>query len=286
LAGDKAPVAGEIYSFRTSPLSGFAPPETGRYAAFKVLGVNKRYVAIAVLEGVWSTPPTLGVANEALPLHEHRFAHTGRMAAFGVNADWWTPSDHLDGVSLLGSGGLSVEEAAIGATIIGFGIGCSYSTLRYANHAAEGEWRWVHDRDALIAESQKSKAKAAAERAAKEERYQTRLKNLTWEKLLAETPFERWGRSPPFPPAEFTEAARETICDAYRELRELGTRPPKASVRSILRRCVEWFNEADKAAGGVIETEEREDIYAVLEEMAFVAKQKSLVDEIDIWREW
>ena len=92
--------------------------------------------------------------------------------------------------------------------------------------------------------------------------------------------------SPPFPPAEFTEAARETIHNAYRELRELGPKPPKAKVRSILRRCVAWFNEADKAAGEVIETEEREDICAVLEEMAFVAKQKSLVDEIDNWREW
>lgn len=282
---DRAPVAGDLYSFRTSPLSEFAPLETGRYAAFKVLGVNEKYVAIAVLDGIWSTPPSLRAANEALVLHEHRFAHLGRKATFGVNADRWAPSD-LDSVSLLGSGRLSIEEEAIGATIISFGIGFSYSTLRYANHAAEGEWRWEHDRDALTAESEKRKAKAAAERAAREDRIRTRLKNLTWEKLLAETPFERWARSPPFPPAEFTEAARDTICSAYRELRELGARPPKPSVRLILRRCVEWFNEADKAAGGVIETEEREDICAVLEEMALVANQKSLVDEIGAWREW
>jgi hypothetical protein len=282
---DGSPIAGDVYSFRTSPLSEFAPPETGRYAAFKVLAVNESYVAIAVLEGIWSTPPSLRAASEAVVLHQHRFAHTGRMAAFGVNADWWTSSD-LDSVSLLGSGRLSSEEKAIGAKIIGFGIGCSYSTLRFANHAAEGEWRWEHDRDTLIVESEKSEAKAAAERAAKEERYGTRLKNLTWERLLVETPFERWGRSPPFPPAEFTKAARETIHNACRELRELGPKPTKPKVRSILRRCVEWFNEADKAAGEVIETEEREDICAVLEEMAFVAKQKSLVDEIDDWRAW
>ena len=81
-----------------------------------------------------------------------------------------------------------------------------------------------------IVESEKSKAKAAAERAAKEERYRTRLKNLTWGKLLAETPFERWVPSPPFPPAEFTEAAREAIHNACRELRELGPKPPKAKV--------------------------------------------------------
>jgi hypothetical protein len=149
-------------------------------------------------------------ANEAVVLHEHRFAHTGRMATFGISADWWLPSD-LDSVSLLGSGRLSPEEKAIGAKIIGLGIGCAYSPLRYANHAAEGEWRWKHDRDAFMVESEKSQAKAAAERAAEEERYRTRLKNLSWDKLLAETPFERWVPSPPFPPAEFTEAARETI---------------------------------------------------------------------------
>ena len=285
MAGDRLPVAGNVYGFRTSPFSEFAPPETGRYAAFKVLDVNETYVAIAVLAGIWSTPPSLNAANEAAILHQHRFAHTGRTATFGVQADWWTPSD-LYGISFLGCGKLSPEERAIGAKITGDGIGCSYSTLRFINYAAEGEWHWEHDRAALMIESEKSKAKDAAERAAKEERYRTRLKNLTWEKLLAETPFERWAPSPPFPPAEFTEAARETIHSVCRELGELGPKPPKAKVRSILRRCVEWFNEADKAAGGVIETEEREDICAVLEEMAFVAKQKSLVEEIGTWREW
>jgi hypothetical protein len=36
----------------------------------------------------------------------------------------------------------------------------------------------------------------------------------------------------------------------------------------------------------VIETEEREDICAALEELAFVARQKGLVAEIDEWRDW
>jgi len=36
----------------------------------------------------------------------------------------------------------------------------------------------------------------------------------------------------------------------------------------------------------VIETEEREDICEVLGEIAVVAGQRSLVDEIDDWRSW
>jgi hypothetical protein len=284
-AGDGLPAAGDIYSFRTSPLSEFASPETGRYAAFKVLGANENFVAIAVLDGIWSAPPSLNAADEASVLHERRFAHTGSTAAFGVSVNWWTPSD-LDSLSLLGRVRLPPVETAMGGKIIGFEVGYGYSTLHAANRAAEGEWRWEHDRDALILEAKKEKAKAAAEHEAKEERYRTRLKDLTWERLLAETPFERWSPSPPFPPADFTAGARETIRNACRELRGLGQRPPKAKVRTILRHCVEWFNEADKAAEGVIETEEREDICAMLEEMAFLAKQKRLVEEIDGWREW
>jgi len=36
----------------------------------------------------------------------------------------------------------------------------------------------------------------------------------------------------------------------------------------------------------VIETEEREDICKVLEELAAAAGQRSLIDEIDGWRSW
>ena len=224
MAGDGSPVAGNVYSFRTSPLSEFAPPETGRYAAFKVLGVNERYVAIAVLEGIWSTPPSLRAANEAAVLHEYRFAHTGRMAAFGVNADWWTPSD-LDDVSLLGSRRLSPEEEAIGAKIIGFGTGCSYLALPICQPCSRRRMalgtrsRRIHGRNPRSVRQRRLPNEPRRKNGTG-----TRLKNLTWEKLLAETPFERWMPSPPFPPAEFTEAARETIHNAYRRASRAGAK--------------------------------------------------------------
>src|SRR5205807_7985306 len=101
-----------------------------------------------------------------------------------------------------------------------------------------------------------------------------------------ETPFERWSPSPPFPPQEFTREARDVIHDTCRALRALGSKPRKPDVRRLLRECVEWFNKADDQAGGVIETEEREDICVVLEEIAYVARQKSLVNEIENWRDW
>lgn len=285
LAGTDAPIAGQIYAFRNSPFSEFAPRETGRYAAFKVIGTTKELFVIAVLEGVWPVAPSLQAIRRAPILRQHRFAHTGRPAVCGVNADGWNPST-LDDLRLLGLDVLSPQESAAARAVLGYEAGTSFSNLRFATRTAEGEWRWRHDREALEAEWKRVEAAATATRAAQEERYRTRLKGLTWDKLLAETPFERWSPSPPFPPEAFTQAARTMIHDACRELQLLGPKPRKADVRRVLRRCVEWFNAEDERAGGVIETEEREDIMAVLEEMAFVAKQKSLVEEIDGLRDW
>lgn len=279
------PSVGTIDAFRTSPFSEFAPPTPGRHAALKVIGMSDKVVAVAVLDGIWRSTPTFKEADKAPILCEHRFAHTGRPAVFGVYRDWWRPSD-LDGLKSLGKSRVSPEESSLAANTTGFGVGSRSAALRWANFAAEGEWRWTHDREALVAESRQVEARNKATREAEEERYRNRLVKLTWEQLLAETPFERWASSPPFPPADFTTAARGVIRDACKTLEALGPKPKKAAVRAVLKHCVEWFNIADEKAGGVIDTEEREDIYVVLEEMAFVARQKQLVDEIDVWREW
>src|ERR1019366_1627604 len=93
-------------------------------------------------------------------------------------------------------------------------------------------------------------------------------------------PFSRWDRHPPFPPSEFVEAARDQIYSTARSLQALGLKPRRPQVRAILKSCVEWFNAKDLEFGNVIETEEREDICAVLEELAFVARQGALVSEI------
>ena len=281
-----APAAGQIYSFRTTPLSEFAPPKTGRYAAFKILGADRKYVAMAVLDGIWTAPPGSREAKARSILELHRFSHVERPAVFGINRDWWTPDEDLEDLRFVGVQALSAAERSFADAIARGAVGTCYSTVHAADYSAEGEWRWANDREALVAEGELHQAKEEAERAAREERYRTRLSKLTWEQLLAETPFERWSPSPPFPPEDFTEAARAVIRDACLSLRELGAKPRRAEVRAILKRTVSWFNQADETAGGVIETEEREDICALLEEMAHVARQTLLVDEIDQWREW
>ena len=282
---DPLPAAGSVYSFRNAPFSEFAPQITGRYAAFKVLGSNGVYVVIAVLNSIWRKPPSLDDVRACDILREHRFSHTGRLAVFGINAEWWASSE-LDEMTLLGAMPPSADELQLASNIFNRVPGSSFSTTNTANYAAEGEWRWANDREALVTEQERVSAQQASRRAAQEERHKNRLRGLTWDQLLKETPFERWSPSPPFPPEEFTREAREVVHDTCRALRALGSKPRKPDVRKLLRECVEWFNKADEQACGVIETEEREDICAVLEEMAYVARQTSLVDEIDNWRAW
>lgn len=277
---------GQVYSFQTRPYSEFGPADTHRFAAIKILGVDDKHVVVAVLDGVWPGAPTVKEVRAASIVNEHRFAHTGRPAVFGVNSEWWKPESDLEKFRFVGSLPVSRAEQSFVDAIAGYAPGSRFSVLHAANHAAEGEWRWANDRDAFVIEVEKKNAKNEAERTAREERYRTRLSKLTWEQLDSETPFKRWTPSPPYPPEEFTNAARATIRGACAALRDLGPKPRRADVRAVLKKTVIWFNEADEKAGGVIETEEREDICAVLEEMAHVARQKVLVDEIDEWRDW
>lgn len=282
---DPSPRVGKIYSFETAAYTEFSPPHTGRYAALKVLGVSTDYYVLGILDGIWSTPPTLHQATKCSLLKENRFAHSGTPAVFGVNSDWWEP-EALKRLTALGHDRCSKFENELANKVLSLAVGSRFSTMNAVNYAAEGEWRWAHDRDSFLAEVEQERGKNAERRAAAERRYRERLSKLTWEQLLSETPLPKWTGASPYPSAEFTAAARSKILDATRALMELGPKPRKPLVREVLKETVEWFNEADRAADGAIETEEREDICAALEELAFAAKQRTLVEEIDDWREW
>lgn len=282
----ESPAEGEIYAFHTRPCSSFAPPDTGRHAAFKILCVTEKVVGVAVLDGIWPASPSLDQASRAAILAEHRFAHRGDPAVFAMVRVAWRPESALDALVLLGRHRLSAAERERAEAIRANPGRVGFAVLGTADVIAESEWRWANDRDALIAESDAQDVSEQAERTAREQRYDTRLKGLTFDQLLSETPFETWTPSPPFPPAEFTQSARAALHDACREIAALGPKPRKPAVRAILKRTVEWFNAADEQAGGVIETEEREDICMALEEIAFAARQPTLAAEIDAWREW
>jgi hypothetical protein len=269
--------AGDIYSFRTSPATEVSPKETGRYGALKVLGQKIGLVCYVVLDGIFDRHPGLADVSHLPHLRNSRFKYKGDPASDFVRLGW---ENNLEDLRYVGTVLLTKEDADVLAACRSIG---SWTT---ASSHAEGEWRWRNDRRAYEEEVGRSERARDGRRAAEHERRNERLKTLTWETLLSEQLFSRWNEHPPFPPPAFVAAARERVLSAIRELRALGQRPKKGQVRAALKALVEWFNEKDAEFGEVIETEEREDIYRVLEELATVAGQASLVGEIDEWRLW
>jgi len=269
-------LAGQIYSFRTSPITEFSEPQTGRYAALKVLAVDD-LVTFVVLDGVFAAPPVLSAASGLPMLRNERFFFTGKIALNWVPVGW---SIDLLEFRYLGVEGVSKEELAVLTPLRG------YSSWSTASADAEGEWRWRHDRERLRNEVEQANKARDAKRLAEQQRDKVRLKGLTWAKLRDEEHFSRWRESPPFPPPEFRNAARAAIQRTISELEALGSKPRKQDVRIVLRTSVEWFNSEDERYDNVIETEEREDICLILRDLAVVAGHRSLAVEIDDWRTW
>lgn len=280
--GPLAVEPGTVFGFRTSPLFEDSPPNTGRYGALVVLAHDDDIVAIGVLDGVWESMPALDEILSRELLRCNRFFFKNRVAAFACGVDD-VPS--LDEFAEVGRTALTAEQQRIAEKYLrGVRVGVGYGSPDGASNDVEGEWRWEHDREALLREHELRQRREERARAAAQHRYETRLRGLTWEQLLAENPFERWEPSPPFPPAEFRDAAIAQVHESCRKMQALGTKPRKPAARRILKDLVLWFEDADARADGVIETEEREDIWSVLEEIAHVAGHPSLLEEVETWR--
>jgi hypothetical protein len=278
-----APRPGTVYGFATEPWSRWNPV-TGRFGALKVLKILEPdhwvfpgAAAFGVLGGVFDHLPDVEEVAGLPLLAQYRFDNFhGALAVYVCDPAWF------DGPELLAIGIADVtpRETEAASSVR------SVTAPESARGIVEGEWRWAHDREALEADSAREEEEDTEKRRVEQERFETRLKDLTWEQLLSEQPFERWDPSPPFPTAEFTAAATDRVHEAMRELAEAGPKPSKKVARATLKRLVTWLNQADQAAGNPIETEEREDVVRVLGEMAFVARHPSLINEIDGWRTW
>ena len=80
---------------------------------------------------------------------------------------------------VVGTQDVSPEERMLFEAQINNESGSSIATLYYADRCAEGEYCSGNDRANLSAEFARATAKEEADRAARKERYRTRLHNLT-----------------------------------------------------------------------------------------------------------
>jgi hypothetical protein len=264
---------GEIYSFATRASHKLDAALSGRYAALKIIGINKGFVCAALLDGAFSAPPSLADVTTLGVLPQLRFSFNGAPAIVRTPIGW---ENALDQFQYLGMSVVSGVETELAAKANSIGAWNSASVY------AEGEWRWRHDRLAYEAEIERDRAEARA----KVEAARNRIKAATFERLLSETQFTRWDPSPPYPPPEFVAQARVRIRQAVADIQMHGAEPQEDDVREVLKQVVEWFNAKDAEFGGVIETEEREDICDVLEEICHATKHPDLIEEIETWRDW
>ena len=145
------------------------------------------------------------------------------------------------------------------------------------------QWRWDHDREALIRDEQAAieQAKAAQTQAA--QRDQERVNASTLESLLKKRRFAFWKGDRP---DQAIGACRKAIHDAISALIALGPKPRKRAVTGVIRRCVERLNALDEQYDGFIETGEREALCREIDEMVYVSGLRGCDGMADEWREW
>jgi hypothetical protein len=145
------------------------------------------------------------------------------------------------------------------------------------------QWRWDHDRDALLAEEAIEKAKREKELAAKAER-RARILAKTTLPMIQERKrlFPRWHGS--MSPATI-KSLEQPIRDFLAALIAMKN-PTRRDITRELRVCIKALNDFDNANQHPIETVEREDIYHLFDEILTVAKHPDLIEKIDQWRDW
>lgn len=195
------PEHGTILGFETDPAFDWDPP-TGRFGAIKILGVDQwGNRVVATLAGVFTTMPTLADVATAPVLTLNRFSFNGRPAVFGTSGFDAATQDSLTPLGVVSITDHERRLAEACATI---------SAPSRCMFNLEAEWRWEHDHHDYIASHERKKADDDERRRQADERYETRLKGLTWGQLRDETHFDRWKPSPPFPPPRSPEALKHT----------------------------------------------------------------------------
>lgn len=137
------------------------------------------------------------------------------------------------------------------------------------------QWRWDHDRDALLA-GEAEEARRAAEASATARASETKRRAaLTWPKLRAKKRFKPWKR-------ELRVAGEALFVRAVDALAALGPKE-KRKARAAIKALVAGFNALDEIHS-FIETIEREEICEEISELAFLAGLPP--DIADDWRDW
>jgi len=159
----------------------------------------------------------------------------------------------------------------------------SYGSWEGLADAVLMEWRWEHDRERVDAENAVRLATSLSKRAEARQARGAYLSTVSFPKLLAKELFPTWIECPSEAAKEECERIIQSLINALAANTRSLTRP---FVSAQLQKCVEKLNEFNAQNGNFIETDEREDLFMLFEEIMNAAKHPDLVQDIDKWRDW
>lgn len=248
-----------------------APLRDGKFTAIRVIrsktdgGYASVFAALSSWIGRNATRPSDSEIRKTLVLTHHSWKNT--KAAQWVSTP--LPS------SFVSAGTIDITSADEALKIE------AYGAWEWFVIQSEKQWRWEHDRQALLAEEAVEDAKKAEERRIAFERRAEMLRTITLDTVQNRTWFENWDTELDGPNLV---ASRRLIEDLVNNLK---TTPKitKAVARRSLRVTVKNFNRLDEETH-FIETTHREDICDALEIVMAAVRYPELVDEIESLRDW
>jgi hypothetical protein len=143
------------------------------------------------------------------------------------------------------------------------------------------QWRWDHERDAVLAEDILERKAAAESQLAAQKQRDEYLSRLTLDDLRTRRFFDGWT----IPPARAVRASRQLMSRTVERLLELGPGASEDARMAILQECIEGFNALNDNLG-FIETDEREDICEEFEAVVHACGLGAHQDLTDRWRDW
>jgi hypothetical protein len=247
----------------------------GRYGAMCVLDVDEDgALQFVVLDGFWSKlpPKTIAVAPKLIgyPYGKHNL--------FPGQANvWkgWFRGGLRSGFTFVGRARLT---AALRRHASGEGTFVFQNADDFRRRLFE-HWRSIYDRKALEAERAAAVARYEAQQARKTA---ARKAMNSLPRMLRERPFRHWHAHWGLRPVRAVQAAFRA---ATGELIELGPRATRRQKVAVFHRLVEQLNAIDDREG-CIETGEREELVARIEELGGLVGLRNTDERLTGRREW
>lgn len=145
------------------------------------------------------------------------------------------------------------------------------------------QWRWDHEREAVLREDQEYAEKQAREYQEAEKNHRAKLGGLTLEGQVKKRRFQHWTGDCP---SAALAACRTHFRESAQALLALQDKTKKRDVLKILKRCIQSLNRLDEEHDHFIETTKREDLCDEFDELVHAAGLRGYDNLADRWRDW